>query len=163
MGRLFQVVAIAVAGMARIATSGAVTRGAGGETVGVLSLESRQPAAFPPPVASLCESVSQGISAALEGTDITERLLRAKVALEMTFDAMRSSMGCFHEGTIYWDGPDAQGLAAAELDEGPFTYRVEVVLDGSRHVAEAEWPADEIPGNEPSVPLRFTPSLPSLE
>jgi hypothetical protein len=30
----------------------------------------------------------QGISAALEGTNITERLLRAKLALEMTFDAM---------------------------------------------------------------------------
>jgi hypothetical protein len=82
---------------------------------------------------------------------------------EVTFDATRSSMGCFHEGTVYWDGPDAQGLAAAELDEGPFTYRVEVVLDGSRHVAEATWPADEIPGNEPSVDLEFTPGLPSLE
>jgi signal transduction histidine kinase/putative methionine-R-sulfoxide reductase with GAF domain len=74
---------------------------AGGETVGVLSLESRQPAAFPAAVASLCESVGQGISAALEGTDITERLLRAKVALEMTFDAMPELVAILdHDGRI---------------------------------------------------------------
>jgi signal transduction histidine kinase/putative methionine-R-sulfoxide reductase with GAF domain len=74
---------------------------AGGETVGVLSLESRQPAAFPAAVASLCESVAQGISAALEGTDITERLLRAKRALEMTFDAMPELVAILdHDGRI---------------------------------------------------------------
>ena len=74
---------------------------AGGETVGVLSLESRQPAAFPPAVASLCESVGQGISAALEGTNITERLLRAKLALEMTFDAMPELVAILdHDGRI---------------------------------------------------------------
>ncbi|HET8646607.1 MAG TPA: GAF domain-containing protein, partial [Vicinamibacteria bacterium] len=61
---------------------------AGGAIVGVLNLESRKPAAFPPAITSLCESVAHGISAALEGTNITELLLRAKLALEMTFDAM---------------------------------------------------------------------------
>lgn len=74
---------------------------AGGETVGVLSLESGQPGAFPVAVASLCESVGQGISAALEGTDITERLLRAKLALEMTFDAMPELVAILdHDGRI---------------------------------------------------------------
>jgi signal transduction histidine kinase len=74
---------------------------AGGETVGVLSLESRQPVAFPPAVASLCESVGQGISAALEGTNVTERLLRAKLALEMTFDAMPELVAILdHDGRI---------------------------------------------------------------
>jgi hypothetical protein len=81
---------------------------------------------------------------------------------EVTFAATRSRDPCWPEGTVYWDGPDAQGLEAAGLGKGPFTYRVEVVLDGSRHVAEAEWPADEIPGNEPSVSLEFSPALPSL-
>ncbi len=89
--------------------------------------------------------------------------VRAADGAEVTFDATRSTTGCFPEGTVYWDGPDAKGLEAAALGEGPFTYRVEVVLDGSRHIAEAEWPADEIPGNEPSVALDFTPSLPRLE
>jgi hypothetical protein len=82
---------------------------------------------------------------------------------EVTFDATRSEDGCFPEGTVYWDGPDAKGQEAAGLGEGPFSYRVEVVLDGSRHVAEAEWPADEIAGNEPSVALEFTPALPRLD
>jgi hypothetical protein len=88
--------------------------------------------------------------------------VRAADGSEVTFDATRSTMDCFPEGTVYWDGPDAKGLEAASLGEGPFTYRVEVVLDGSRHVAEAVWPADEISGNEPSVGLEFTPGLPSL-
>jgi hypothetical protein len=80
----------------------------------------------------------------------------------LTFDAERSDTRCRPEGTVYWDGPDAKGLAAAALGEGPFTYRVELVLDGARHVATATWPADEIVGNEPSVVLHFTPSLPGL-
>ena len=88
--------------------------------------------------------------------------VRAADGSELTFNAARSKMGCFPEGTVYWDGPDAKGLEAAGLGRGPFTYRVEVVLDGSRYVAEAEWPTDEIAGNEPSVALEFTPSLPSL-
>jgi hypothetical protein len=89
--------------------------------------------------------------------------VRAADGAEVTFDATRSSMGCFPEGTVYWDGPDAKGLEAAGLGEGPFTYRVDIVLDGIRHVAEAEWPADEIRGNEPSVGLEFSPGLPSLD
>jgi len=89
--------------------------------------------------------------------------VRAADGAELTFDATRSGGGCFPEGTVYWEGPDAKGLEAADLGKGPFTYRVEVVLDGSRHVAEAVWPADEIRGNEPSVTLEFSPRLPALE
>jgi hypothetical protein len=55
------------------------------------------------------------------------------------------------------------GHEAAALGQGPFKYEVDLVLDGSRHFAEAAWPADEIVGNEPSVTLAFTPSLPRLE
>jgi hypothetical protein len=46
--------------------------------------------------------------------------------------------------------------------DGPFTYEVELLLDGARYIAAATWPADEIVGNEPSVALRFTPDLPAL-
>lgn len=80
----------------------------------------------------------------------------------VTFSATRSQGHCQPEGTVYWDGPDEKGLAAAALGEGPFTYRVELVLDGARYAATATWPADEIVGNEPSVALHFTPSLPGL-
>ena len=63
---------------------------------------------------------------------------------------------------MYWDGPDEQGLAAAALGDGPFTYKVDLLLDGDRYVATATWPADEIVGNEPSVALHFNPNLPAL-
>lgn len=79
----------------------------------------------------------------------------------VTFDATRAG-GCFAEGTAYWDGPDERGLAAAALGEPPFTYEVEVVLDGSRHTATATWPDDQIVGNEPSVALEFAPPLPAV-
>lgn len=61
------------------------------------------------------------------------------------------------------DGPDAKGLEAASLGKGPFTYIVEVVLDGERYTAKAVWPKDEIKGNEPSVALDFSPDLPALQ
>jgi hypothetical protein len=78
----------------------------------------------------------------------------------MSFDATRSRIRC-PEGFVYWDGPDRDGLAAAALGEPPFTYDVEVTLDGTTYTATATWPDDEIVGNEPSVPLEFTPALPS--
>ncbi len=79
----------------------------------------------------------------------------------LTFEADRAG-GCRPEGTVYWDGPDDRGLAAAALGRPPFTYQVELVLDGVRHVAAATWPEDVIRGNEPSVPLAFHPPLPAL-
>src|SRR5262249_46802435 len=44
--------------------------------------------AFSPDVVSRCESTASGISTALAGTNVTGVLLRAKLALERTFDAM---------------------------------------------------------------------------
>jgi hypothetical protein len=88
--------------------------------------------------------------------------VRAANGEAVSFDATRARGRCWPEGTVYWDGPDDEGLAAAALGEAPFTYEVELVLDGERYVATATWPADEIAGNEPSVALHFTPSLPAL-
>ena len=88
--------------------------------------------------------------------------VRAANGAEVTFDATRSDLGCLPEGTVYWDGPEEQGTAAAALGQGPFTYEVELVLDGAHHVAEATWPGDQIAGNKPSVALHFTPALPAL-
>ena len=80
----------------------------------------------------------------------------------ITFDAIRSGDRCLPEGTIYWDGPDSQGVAAAALDGDAFMYEVELVLDGRRYVGTGRWPTDVIVGNEPSVGLTFSPALPSL-
>lgn len=88
--------------------------------------------------------------------------VRAEDGDALTFKAKQSRRRCFPEGTLYWDGPDDEGLAAAELGDGPFSYDVELILEGKRYVASATWPDDEIKGNEPSVRLDFTPSLPAL-
>ncbi len=80
----------------------------------------------------------------------------------LAFRARRSRRGCWPEGTVYWDGPDDKGLAAARLGKPPFTYKVELLLDGTRYVATATWPDDEIKGYQPSVALDFTPDLPAL-
>ena len=111
---------------------------------------------------------SYGVELEVTNLARTPREASARITVQaedgdaVTFNAKRSQTRCLPEGTVYWDGPDEKGLAAAALGEGTFTYRVELLLDGRRYVATANWPADEIPGNEPSVPLHFTPSLPRL-
>lgn len=96
-------------------------------------------------------------------TEASARItVRAETGAAATFEASRAETKCLPEGTVYWDGPDDQGLVAAGLGDGPFTYEVELVLDGVRYVATANWPADEIVGNEPSVALNFVPALPAV-
>jgi hypothetical protein len=80
----------------------------------------------------------------------------------ITFEATPADRRCLPDGTVYWDGPDAMGLTAARLGEPPFTYEVELILDGVHHMATATWPDDEIPGEEPAVLLEFSPALPAL-
>lgn len=111
---------------------------------------------------------SYGVELELNNLAATPKQASARITVRaadgdaVVFDATRSDLGCLPEGTVYWDAPDEQGTAAAALGNGPFTYEVELVLDGVRHVAEATWPGDQIAGNEPSVALHFTPELPAL-
>ena len=111
---------------------------------------------------------SYGVELELANLAQTPRKATATVTVEaqdgesLTFRASASHLRCLPEGTVYWDGPDGQGHAAAEMGKGPFVYKVELTLDGARYVANAKWPNDEIRGNEPSVRLDFTPSLPTL-
>ncbi|MEX0985704.1 MAG: hypothetical protein WD096_11745 [Actinomycetota bacterium] len=101
----------------------------------------------------------------LASTPSSERAIitvRASNGQQIIFEATPADRDCLPEGTVYWDGPDAKGLAAAELGEPPFTYEVEIFLDGVRHVATARWPNDEIEGEEPAVILGFSPPLPAL-
>jgi hypothetical protein len=111
---------------------------------------------------------SYGVELELTNLARTPRQASARITVQagngdaVTFHATRSRTRCLPEGTVYWDGPDEKGLAAAALGEGPFAYKVELLLDGARYLATAIWPADEIVGNEPSVALHFTPGLPRL-
>ncbi|HVF53928.1 MAG TPA: hypothetical protein VNC78_10055 [Actinomycetota bacterium] len=89
--------------------------------------------------------------------------VRAEDGDSLSFVAEQSNARCQAEGSIYWDGPDDEGLAAARLGGDSFIYEVELLLNGVRHSATARWPEDEIRGNEPSVALEFEPPLPALE
>ena len=70
---------------------------------------------------------------------------------------------CRADGQLYWDGPDAQGEAAANLGPAPFTYDVALTLDGRRYDGTATWPDDVIRGLAPYARLDFSPSLPALD
>ncbi len=110
---------------------------------------------------------SYGIELALTHLAATPEEASASITVEaengeaITFDA-RLARGQCGEGSLYWDGPDDSGLAAAKLPGDRFTYRVVLRLDGERYEATATWPDDVIRGNEPSVSLDFIPDLPAL-
>jgi hypothetical protein len=115
------------------------------------------------------EADSYGIELALENLARTPSDAEATITVtasggeSLTFAAEQATGGCWPEGTVYWDDPDDRGLAAAKLGEAPFTYEVEVVLDGKAYRAQAVWPDDMIKGNEPSVSLDFSPALPAMQ
>jgi hypothetical protein len=43
--------------------------------------------------------------------------VRAENGDALMFKAKRAGGRCFPEGTVYWDGPDDKGLAAAGLGD----------------------------------------------
>lgn len=79
----------------------------------------------------------------------------------LTFAATRLTGECQEEGWLYFDGPGDQGQQAAALGTPPFTYDVDLLLDGQRHSATATWPADDPRGQDGSTPLDFDPPLPA--
>ena len=110
---------------------------------------------------------SYGVELALDGLAGTPRSAKAHITVtasngrSVDFDAARADdRPCQSEGSVYFDGPDAPGKAAAALGPGPFRYQVSLVLDDSSYDASARYPDDVISGNEPSVVLTFTPDLP---
>jgi hypothetical protein len=66
------------------------------------------------------------------------------------------------EGSLSWRHPGDEVREAAELGEPPFTYAVDLVLDGVTHRGSAAWPDDALPDVEPYVRLTFDPPLPAL-
>ena len=113
------------------------------------------------------EPDSYGVELALDNLAATPLSVQAHITVtasngrSVDFDAARADdRPCRSEGSVYFDGPDAPGKAAAALGPGPFRYQVTLVLDGSSYDASARYPDDVIPGDEPSVVLSFTPDLP---
>lgn len=70
--------------------------------------------------------------------------------------------GCRGVGHLTLDVAIEDALRAAALGEAPFTYDVELTMDGSVYMATASWPADEFVDHAGYVPLRFEPALPAL-
>jgi len=66
---------------------------------------------------------------------------------------------CYDEGSLFFRLED--GSAATELDPGPFTYVVDLVLDGREYTGTGVYPDDVIKGNAPYVRLTWDPPLPS--
>jgi hypothetical protein len=75
----------------------------------------------------------------------------------------RRDGGCYSEGEVFLHASRTKGLAATRIGEGPFTYTVQLTLDGRTYVGTARWPADEVPDLAPHVPLTWEPALPSYE
>jgi len=73
-----------------------------------------------------------------------------------TFDATRVTGECQGEGTVSFNGPNADGRTAAALGDFPFTYRVELTLDGVTHVATATFAGGD---DDLYRSLEFSPSL----
>lgn len=73
----------------------------------------------------------------------------------------RPRLDCYSAGSISFGAPARAGQEALRLGDGPFEYRVDLVLDGTPYTGRATWPDDEIEDNAPNVALTWTPSLPT--
>lgn len=80
----------------------------------------------------------------------------------LTYEPQLSSEECAEEGSLFFNGPAQAGREAVGLGTPPFTYDVDLVLDGVEHTATASWPADELHDQAPPVGLVFSPPLPAL-
>lgn len=115
------------------------------------------------------EVLSYGLELSLTNLAATPERARATITVtasdggSLEIDAAGRNRGCRPEGTVYWDAPDDKALEAARLGDPPFTYEVELMLDGERYDATATWPDDVIKGFAPSVRLHFDPPLPALD
>lgn len=70
--------------------------------------------------------------------------------------------GCRSPGLVSLDVNRSDALRAAALGEAPFTYDVELTMDGTVYRATATWPRDEFVDHSGYVPLNFDPALPAL-
>ncbi len=65
-------------------------------------------------------------------------------------------------GGIAFKAAISEGLTAASLGNPPFTYDLDLRLDGIAYRGRATWPDDVDPECRPCVPLEFTPPLPAM-
>lgn len=80
----------------------------------------------------------------------------------MTLDAEPEHTGaCYAEGSLFFRGGADPAQEAAQLGSPPFSYDVQLTLDGKRYRGTAVWPRDEMSDEAPNTVLTFDPPLPS--
>jgi len=79
----------------------------------------------------------------------------------LTVPELRADGRCWSKGSVFFRAPDGAGSGVLALGPSPYTYTVDVVLDGTTYTGTGTWPAGEEHGNEPYVTLDFTPALPA--
>jgi len=77
-----------------------------------------------------------------------------------TLPGLRATQPCWKRGSVFFRGADADSAGVLALGPAPYTYTVDLVLDGTTYTGTGTWPADEERGNEPYVTLDFSPALP---
>lgn len=114
------------------------------------------------------ELTSYGLEIGVEDLAFQPREAEAEVTVtaangrSMSLDAeLVEHDGCYAEGSLSFRGVEDQAGQAARLGPSPFTYRVDLTLDGERHVGTAVWPRDELPDLAPNTALSFDPPLPA--
>lgn len=111
---------------------------------------------------------SYGVDLLLD--DLAATPQQAKATIDVTSAEGRSLMvdaaqlqgDCQEDGWVLFNGTIEQGRQAAALGTAPFTYDVDLVLDGQRYAATATWPDDVLEDSGSAVALVFDPPLPTL-
>ncbi|UNK71804.1 hypothetical protein [Microbacterium sp. H1-D42] len=107
---------------------------------------------------------SYGVELGVQNLEVTPSDASAQITVTAangkshTFDA-RPTEECAGVGALRFAASEAEGRAAAALGGFPFTYRVELTIDGETHVGTGTYP-DDAPPRELAVPLSFEPPLP---
>jgi len=79
-----------------------------------------------------------------------------------TIGPIAAERRCSGAGTVYFREGEGGAAVPFELGPAPFTYRAEVILDGTRYVGTAVWPRDERRDEAPYTDLTFDPPLPEF-
>lgn len=145
--------------------------GSAGDSTADLSWRTPEDRPLPAPTASLAVIAdhdghpdSYGVELSVQ--DLTETPAESAATITVTaangrshtFQA-RHAEECAGEGRLRFTASIAEGRAAASLGDPPFTYRVELTIDGVTRVGVGTYPDDAAP-DELSVPLIFDEPLP---
>lgn len=111
------------------------------------------------------ELASYGVEVGVR--DLAEQPARATATVTVTDRTgrevkipVRRRKQCHDRGVVAFTAPEDAAAAATRLGPGPFTYTVDLRLDGTRYTGTGVWPRDTNEEIAPGIPLSWTPALP---